>query len=165
MEKAAYCYDEQHVRIKGKKKYRQTIYDGISYEVVNEKVCNRINEKTISNFLIKTLGEKRVFAIISDGGKGISKAIEELENHLKEKKVLSKDEGILHQRCIFHLLKDFNKTTKEVEKISKRKKAMGKSIKGMEDCSKIRKLLHLTFSLDNKKIVKECMDELPEERE
>ncbi len=88
-----YCYDEQYLRIKGRRHYRLTIVDAVSGEVVNEQVVKDRTDENIKNFLVTSLSGKKVLVIVSDGDPDYDNILIEVQREL------NLVEDILHQLC------------------------------------------------------------------
>ena len=86
-----YCYDEQYIKIDGKRKYRLTLFDSLLNIPVYEGIARDRAYKTVYGFLKEALEDKPLFAITTD--------------HRREYKTIIDNLGEVHQLCIFHLSK------------------------------------------------------------
>jgi transposase-like protein len=86
-----YCYDEQHIKIKGKWNFRLTLYDFILNIPVAEEIAPKKTKKAIYNFLKETTENIPFYALTTD--------------HLPEYKTITDCFRVIHQQCIFHLYK------------------------------------------------------------
>ena len=86
-----YCYDEQHVKIKGVWNYRLTLFDHILNIPVNEKITPNKKYNTIKQFIIESTTNKPLKAITTD--------------HVPAYKNIMDELNVKHQLCIFHLYK------------------------------------------------------------
>ncbi len=86
-----YCYDEEYIRIDGKKCYRLTLYDSVFNIPVSEEISNNLKYGTIFSFLKRSLQGKPKYAITTD--------------HVRLYKSIIDKLGALHQLCIFHFFK------------------------------------------------------------
>lgn len=146
-----YCYDEQHIRIKGIRHYRLTLIDALTGEIINEKIVRNLTWDNIKDFLLISLKGKKVLAIVSDGNPQYDSILKEIT------KELNLQEEILHQLCVFHALKNFSKAIHNaIRDIKKRKLGHTTNYKNMKNTMK------LVFNLDNKKAVEKYLERLPE---
>ena len=146
-----YCYDEQHLRIRGMKYYRLSLVDAITTETVNEKIVKDLTRENIKDFLITSLKGKKVFAVVSDGDPQYDNILKEIARELKlEKK-------ILHQLCTFHALKNFSSAVHDAIRDIKRRK-----LRYTTNYKNLKNTIKLVFNLDNKKAMKKYMARLPE---
>jgi transposase-like protein len=86
-----YCYDEQHLKLRGQKRYRLTLFDSILNIPVAEEIATDCGYKTVYAFLKGSLDGKPLVAITTD--------------HKREYKGIIDELGAAHQLCIFHLFK------------------------------------------------------------
>lgn len=86
-----YCYDEQYIRIDGKRAYRLALFDSLLNIPVLEAIAPDKAYKTIHGFLKEALEDKPLFAITTD--------------HVRVYKTIMDNLGAVHQLCIFHLSK------------------------------------------------------------
>ena len=86
-----YCYDEQYIKIDGKRKYRLALFDSLLNIPVSEEIARDRAYKTVYGFLKEALEDKPLFAITTD--------------HRREYKTIIDNLGAVHQLCIFHLFK------------------------------------------------------------
>ena len=95
-----YSYDEQYVKIKGKRWYRCLIFDVVHRKTVSDLVVPDLKEDTLRSFLIESLSGKRVLTIITDGSTKYPDLLKLLFPHAS------------HQICVVHTMynakKDFN---------------------------------------------------------
>jgi hypothetical protein len=99
-------YDEQHPKSGRSQKYRLTLLNGVSHEVIAEELSDDKSQDSIRPFFRDNLKEvidnsKPIF-IVTDLGKGYAEMIKEVFNGIA-----------IHQYCLFHLNKlisnDFSK--------------------------------------------------------
>jgi transposase-like protein len=90
-----YCYDEQYLRINGKRFYRLSFYDSILDKPVHEEIFDDIKYHTVYSFIKKAIAGKPLHAITTD-------------HRLKYKTILTRLK-VNHQLCIFHLFKMIGK--------------------------------------------------------
>ena len=86
-----YCYDEQHISLTGKKRYRLTLFDSILNIPVAEEIAEDCGYQTVRAFLKESLRGRPLVAITTD--------------HKREYKGILDELGAAHQLCIFHLFK------------------------------------------------------------
>jgi transposase-like protein len=86
-----YCYDEQYIKIDGKREYRLTLFDSLLNIPVYEGIARNRAYKTVYGFLKEALENKPLFAITTD--------------HRREYKTIIDNLGAVHQLCLFHLSK------------------------------------------------------------
>ena len=91
-------YDEQHPKAGRSQKFRLTLLNGVSHEVIAEELADKKSQDTIKPFFERNLNEiieksKPVF-VVTDLGKGYVELITEIFNG-----------NAIHQYCIFHLNK------------------------------------------------------------
>lgn len=86
-----YTYDEQYIKINGKKQYRLTLYDFLENIPVAEETGLKLNRKVIYKFIKETTDNHRFYSLTTD--------------HVKEYKNIADEFGVIHQQCIFHLYK------------------------------------------------------------
>ncbi|RZB30853.1 MAG: hypothetical protein AEth_00807 [Candidatus Argoarchaeum ethanivorans] len=90
-----YCYDEQYIKIDGRKSYRLTLFDALLNIPIAEEIAKKIDYTTVYNFLKSVLADKPLITITTDHKRMYNSIIEKL--------------GALHQLCIFHLFKMIGK--------------------------------------------------------
>jgi len=90
-----YCYDEQYIKIEGRKRYRLTLFDALLNIPIAEEIAEKIDYTTVYNFLKSVLADKPLITITTDHKRLYNGIIEKL--------------GALHQLCIFHLFKMIGK--------------------------------------------------------
>lgn len=90
-----YCYDEQWIKLNGQRHYRLTLYDYILNIPVAEEITLDKEYKTIKKFIQVTTGNKEFYSLTTDG--------------LSEYKKITEELDVIHQLCIFHLLKMIKK--------------------------------------------------------
>ncbi|HEY0196338.1 MAG TPA: ISNCY family transposase [Methanobacterium sp.] len=90
-----YVYDEQYIKIKGKRHYRLTLYDFIQNIPVAEEIVLKLTEKAIYNFIKDSTHNNGFYSLTTD--------------HMKKYKTIADDFGVIHQQCIFHLYKMIGK--------------------------------------------------------
>ena len=86
-----YCYDEQYLKIDGKRFYRINLIDSILNKPVRESIVNDLEYDTVKSFIEKAISGIPVHAITTD--------------HRREYKSIMDELKINHQLCIFHLYK------------------------------------------------------------
>ncbi len=87
-----YSYDEQVVRINGKKAYRLTLFDAGLNVPVAEEVSYKLSKKRVKRFLKKNLKGHLLYSITTDDRKWY-------------RKIIKKDLKAIHQLCGFHFQK------------------------------------------------------------
>ncbi len=90
-----YCYDEQYLKIDGKRSYRINLIDSILDKPVREAIVNDIEYETVKSFIEKAISGIPVHAITTDQRRDYKSIMDELK--------------INHQLCIFHLYKMIGK--------------------------------------------------------
>ncbi len=90
-----YCYDEQYLKINGKKSYRINLIDSILGKPVKESIVNDLEYNTVKSFIEKAISGVPIHAITTD--------------HRREYKSIMDELKINHQLCIFHLFKMIGK--------------------------------------------------------
>jgi len=86
-----YSYDEQYIRIDGRRVYRLTVYDELMHAPVAESLADRCTKETVREFLQTVLAEKPTYVITTDGRSDYTEIIED-------------DLDAFHHRCQFHFL-------------------------------------------------------------
>ncbi|RZN44229.1 MAG: hypothetical protein EFT35_00240 [Methanophagales archaeon ANME-1-THS] len=86
-----YCYDEQHIELATRKRYRLTLFDTILNVPVAEEIAGDCGYQTVYAFLKGSLHGRPLVAITMD--------------HKREYKAILDELGAAHQLCIFHLFK------------------------------------------------------------
>jgi transposase-like protein len=100
-----YVVDEQFIRRRPKKKYRVTMYDVFVKGPIAEEIMEERTKKNLQDFIeTVTKGQDRI-SITTDG--------------LSSYATIADDLGFIHQRCIFHLFKDVQKTVMDELKKNK----------------------------------------------
>ena len=91
-------YDEQHPKAGRSQKYRLTLLNGVSHNVIAEELSSNKTQEAIKSFFRKNLKEvmekPTPIFIVTDLGKGYAELITEVFNG-----------NAIHQYCIFHLNK------------------------------------------------------------
>ena len=108
-----FTYDEQVVKIKGKKAFRLTLFDAILNIPVAEEITYKLSAKRVKRFLKKNLKGHIVYSITTDDRKWYREIIKGLK--------------AIHQLCGFHFVK---RVTKDAEYYLK--------LKSLSDAEKIR---------------------------
>ena len=90
-----YCYDEQYLKIDGKRYYRINLIDSILNKPVSESIVDALEYDTVKSFIEKAISGIPVHAITTD--------------HRREYKTIMDELKINHQLCIFHLFKMIGK--------------------------------------------------------
>lgn len=90
-----YCYDEQYLKIDGKRSYRINLIDSILNKPVRESIVNDLEYCTVKSFIEEAISGMPVHAITTD--------------HRREYKGIMDELKINHQLCIFHLYKMIGK--------------------------------------------------------
>lgn len=144
-----YSYDEQYLKVGGKKCYRLCLKDVITNETVNERIVNELSKQNIKRFIIDSLTGKDVFAVVTDGDPQYDNILKEVAREFGIKK-------ILHQLCTFHALKNLSKAvSKSIKVIKKRKLGF------TTDYSNLKNSMKLVFSLDNEEMKEKYLNRLP----
>lgn len=95
-------YDEQHPKAGRSQKYRLTLLDGVSHEVIAEEVSDSKSQEFVKPFFENNLKEaiekSTPLFIVTDQGKGYAELIADVFNG-----------NAIHQYCIFHLNKNIAK--------------------------------------------------------
>jgi hypothetical protein len=91
-----YTYDEQYLRIDGKRAYRLLLYDDLMGAPVAEQVVDGCEKATVREFLTTALENKPVFVVTTDGRSDYAEIVED-------------DLGAFHHRCHYHFLKNGEK--------------------------------------------------------
>jgi hypothetical protein len=91
-----YTYDEQYLRIDGKRAYRLLLYDDLMGAPVAEQVVDGCSKSTVREFLTTALEDKPVFVVTTDGRSDYAEIVED-------------DLGAFHHRCHYHFLKNGEK--------------------------------------------------------
>lgn len=145
-----YSYDEQYLKIGGKKHYRLCLKDIVTNETVNERIVDDLSKQNIKHFIIEALEGKVVCAVVTDGDPMYDDIL----------KAVAKEFGIekiLHQLCTFHALKNLSKA------ISKSVKAIkNRNLGYTTDYTNLKNSMKLVFSLDNKKMKEKYLKRLPD---
>lgn len=109
-------YDEQHPKASRSQKYRLTLLNGVTHEVIAEEVSDNKSQETIKHFFknnLRDIVEKStpVF-IVTDQGNGYAELIADVFKG-----------NAIHQYCIFHLnqniAKEFSKQCSMKEELIK----------------------------------------------
>lgn len=111
-----YSYDEQWIKLNAIRHYRLTLYDYILNIPIAEEISPNKEYDTIKEFLEITTENKKFYSLTTDG--------------LLEYKGITDELGVIHQQCIFHLLKNIKKEISPIlksEKVSKEYKTELKS--------------------------------------
>jgi len=87
-----YTYDEQWIKLNGLWHYRLTLYDYILNIPVAEEIAPDKEKETIKEFIETCTDDKNFYSLTTDG--------------LQEYKSITDKLGVIHQKCIFHLLKN-----------------------------------------------------------
>ncbi|CEL25125.1 hypothetical protein [Methanobacterium formicicum] len=94
-----YIFDVEWTKIKGVWNYRFTLFDSKQNIIVGDEIYSKENSKNIKEFLEKNTMNHNKISITTDLDEKYKPIIEELE--------------FKHQWCLFHALKNFNKTIKK----------------------------------------------------
>jgi transposase-like protein len=86
-----YSCDEQWIKLNGHWHYRLTLYDYILNIPIAEEITPNKGYDTIKEFIRLTTADKEFYSLTTDG--------------LLDYKGITEDLGVIHQLCIFHLLK------------------------------------------------------------
>ena len=107
-------YDEQHPKAGRNQKYRLTLLDDITKQVIAEELFDSKDNETIKNFLQKHLDTNKRIFIVTDLYRGYANIFEELFG-----------DKAIHQLCLLHLNKlivsDFPKNTTIEQEMTKYK--------------------------------------------
>jgi len=147
-----YSYDEQYLKIDGKKAYRLAIKDVISEDTVNEKIVDKLTKDNIENFLLDSLKEKRLTALVTDGDPQYDDILKNIARELEI------DDGIIPQLCIFHALKGLSKAAAKARKATK-----NRGLGYPTDHSNLKDTIKLVFNLDDEKKRNKYLERLPED--
>ena len=91
-----YTYDEQYLRIDGKRAYRFVLYDDLLDAPVGECVADRLTKDAVRDFLTEILDDKPAYVITTDGRDEYAEIVED-------------DLDAFHHRCHFHFLRNAEK--------------------------------------------------------
>jgi hypothetical protein len=99
-------YDEQYLKVGRLQKYRLTLLNGVTHEVIAEEIFYNKSQETIKSFfrnnLIEIIDKSKPVFIVTDQGRGYAELIEKVFKG-----------NAIHQYCIFHLnqniAKEFSK--------------------------------------------------------
>ena len=97
--------DEEHVYINGKKKYRVSLHDRFIKGPIAEEIMKSRTNKKIKALIEEVTDGHSIISLTSDG--------------LKQYKSVSKKLGIIHQRCVFHMMKECREEIKSYLKKTK----------------------------------------------
>jgi transposase-like protein len=97
--------DEEYVYIKGKKKYRVSLHDRFINGPIAEEIMSSRTKKKIKDLIKEVTVGNKIISLTSDG--------------LRQYKLVAKDLGIMHQRCIFHMIKECKEEIKKYLKKTK----------------------------------------------
>lgn len=120
-------YDEQYLNISRQTYLRLSIIDAISKITINTKIIhkNKFNQKTFENFIKESTKEFKLKVLITDG-------------HPMYKK-FCKENNIIHQQCVFHLIHEIRKPAyKQINKLKRQNKTNKNKIEKIT--TKIEKL-------------------------
>ena len=100
-----YCYDEQYIKIEGRKSYRLTLFDSLLNIPVAEEIAEKTDYKTVYSFLRSILANKPLTTITTD--------------HVRMYKGIIEKLGALHQLCILHIvqIEDLNEIQRQLDHI------------------------------------------------
>jgi len=145
-----YSYDEQYLKVSGKKSYRLCLKDVVTNETVNERIVDDLNKQYIKYFIIDSLKGKDVSAIVTDGDP-------QYDNILKEVAREFGIDNIMHQLCTFHALKNLSKAiSKSVKSINNR------NLGHTTDYTDLKNSMKLVFSLDKESMKEKYLKRLPD---
>lgn len=145
-----YGYDEQYLKIGGKKYYRFCIKDVVTNETVNERIFKELSKRNIERFIIDSLKGKKVYAIVTDGDPQYDGIIKNIAREFGIDK-------IVHQLCTFHALKNLSKAISDSVKAIK-----NRGLGYPTDYSNLKNSMRLVFSLDNENMAEKYIGRLPE---
>lgn len=97
--------DEEYVYVKGKKKYRVSLHDRFIKGPIAEEIMSSRTKKKIKALITEVTKNNQIISLTSDG--------------LRQYKYVAKDLGIIHQRCIFHMIKECKEEIKKYLKKTK----------------------------------------------
>ncbi|MBW4256416.1 transposase [Methanobacterium sp. YSL] len=106
-----YAYDEQYIRLNGKRHYRLTLYDTILNIPIAEEIAPKRTTETIKRFIEESTKNQPLIAITTD--------------HFRRYKRIMDKISVKHQLCIFHLFKMIGNSVHKILKsknVSKREK-------------------------------------------
>ena len=124
-----YVFDVEWIKINGKWKYRHTLFDTISNNIVSDAIYDKEDETTVKKFLKESTANKNKKVITTDLDSKYPQIIEKL--------------GFKHQLCIFHAKKSLNKQLKVF------KDKFHLSEEEFEECHQQLKMIKNLFDLDN----------------
>lgn len=75
-----YCYDEQYLKIDGKRSYRINLIDSILNKPVRESIVNDLEYDTVKSFIEKAISGIPVHAITTDHRREYKSIMDELKN-------------------------------------------------------------------------------------
>ena len=93
-----YVYDEEYLRINGKRRYRLTLFDHVNYIPVAEKITSNTQFETIYEFIKESTKNQKLISITTDLNKTYFNVMKKL--------------GVKHQLCHFHYMKNISKIIK-----------------------------------------------------
>ena len=97
--------DEEYIYIDGKKKYRVSLHDRFIKGPIAEEIMNSRTKKKIKDLIEEVTENNEIISLTSDG--------------LRQYKSVAKDLGIIHQRCIFHMIKECKEELRDYLKKTK----------------------------------------------
>ena len=135
-----YSYDEQHIKIGGKQFYRLLLIDVLTGAVLADVVSSGCGKEVVEEFLLAALQGQPIIAFVSDGKPMYKNLFKQVGRKLNLKNV------IIHQLCVFHVLKNFSKAAFEVAKLEKK---ASDDWKFKRDRKTLKNLLNLAFSVED----------------
>lgn len=143
-----YCYDEQYLRINGKRYYRLSLIDSILNKPIEEEIANNLEYNTVKSFIKRAISGKLIYAITTD--------------HRRKYKRIMKELKINHQLCIFHL---FRMIGKEVYKKINSKFVSDRDKIRMcivyTEIKEIFRTFDLSIAIDRLETLFKCIKEIP----
>ena len=130
-----YSYDEEYIRLNGKKAYRLTLFDTIFNYPVAEEISFDLKSSNIKSFIKEVTDNIPVECIITD--------------HVPKYKAIMDDLNITHQLCLFHFLQMVTKLREE-----ELKKVKGDEVEEeiiLRDCKELKEIFRTND-------FKECLD-------
>jgi hypothetical protein len=97
-------YDEQHPKAGRNQKYRLTLIDGVTKQVIAEELCDSKDSDTVEGFFRRNLDTQKPVFLVTDLYRGYSELFKKIFGN-----------NLTHQLCLFHLgaliVRDFPRKT------------------------------------------------------
>ena len=87
-------YDEEYLKISGKKHYRLLLFDHINYAPIAEQITDNLKSETIKGFIQECSENQNFISITTDAYQSYFKIMKKF--------------GVKHQLCHFHFMKNIN---------------------------------------------------------